>query len=303
MKRFKEAETAIRSAVAVLQKLSAAFPETTAHREDLASTQNNLAYLLSATGRPEEAEGIHREALAVQQKLAEEFLTIPGHRQALARSYNNLANLLKNTERPKEAETLYEKALAINQKLVAEFPNVPDFANDLANALGNLAGLKIATKEHAEAKKLLEQARPHHEAALKVNPNHPTYREHARNHGMKLCMALVGLGDHAGASAQADQLVRQPYDPASDYYNVACIAADCVRLAQDEAKLPQPARDKFAKTYADKAMAYLRQAVAHGFDDAEHLSKDTDLHPLRGRDDFKELLRELGEGKKSKEPK
>jgi hypothetical protein len=33
--------------------------------------------------------------------------------------------------------------------------------------------------------------------------------------------------------------------------------------------------------------------VKHGWNDAAHMKKDTDLDPLRARDDFQKLLREL----------
>jgi len=40
-------------------------------------------------------------------------------------------------------------------------------------------------------------------------------------------------------------------------------------------------------------VALLRQAVAAGYSDAEHVAKDPDLDALRQREDFKQLLRSL----------
>jgi hypothetical protein len=45
--------------------------------------------------------------------------------------------------------------------------------------------------------------------------------------------------------------------------------------------------------YADQAMELLRQAVKAGYTDAAHMTEDTDLDSLRGRDHFKKLLQEL----------
>ena len=45
--------------------------------------------------------------------------------------------------------------------------------------------------------------------------------------------------------------------------------------------------------YADQAMAMLRDAVAKGYKDVVHMKKDTDLDPLRQREDFKKLVAEL----------
>lgn len=49
----------------------------------------------------------------------------------------------------------------------------------------------------------------------------------------------------------------------------------------------------------------LKAAVAKGYKDAAHMKKDPDLDPLRGREDFKELLAEAekAEAGKSAAPK
>jgi serine/threonine protein kinase len=45
------------------------------------------------------------------------------------------------------------------------------------------------------------------------------------------------------------------------------------------------------------AMKLLRDAVAKGFKDAAHLKKNSDLDPLRGREDFQKLVEALAAGK------
>jgi hypothetical protein len=47
-------------------------------------------------------------------------------------------------------------------------------------------------------------------------------------------------------------------------------------------------------------MKMLRDAVARGWKNAAHMKKDTDLDPLREREDFRKLLAELESGKKEK---
>ena len=54
--------------------------------------------------------------------------------------------------------------------------------------------------------------------------------------------------------------------------------ADAARLAKDD---------------ADRAMELLAKAVQAGYKDVAHMKKDTDLDPLRDRDDFKKLIAEL----------
>jgi hypothetical protein len=45
-----------------------------------------------------------------------------------------------------------------------------------------------------------------------------------------------------------------------------------------------------AATEADKALAWLKQAVAAGYTDSATMKKRKDLDSLRARDDFKNLL-------------
>ena len=62
-------------------------------------------------------------------------------------------------------------------------------------------------------------------------------------------------------------------------------------------------RQAAVQFYGDQAMAMLRDAVAKGYKDAAHMKKDTDLDPLRQREDFKKLLSELAEKAKADAPK
>jgi hypothetical protein len=104
---------------------------------------------------------------------------------------------------------------------------------------------------------------------------------------------LLELGEHAGAAEAAADLARVAYEPAGDAYKAACFFSRCVPLVEKDAKLPEAQRKELAKTYADRALEALRQAVANGYKDTANMKKDTALDPLRGRDDFQKLLAEL----------
>jgi hypothetical protein len=51
-------------------------------------------------------------------------------------------------------------------------------------------------------------------------------------------------------------------------------------------------RNEQAK-YAERAVALLRQAVAKGYSNVHEMKNDDDLKPLRPRDDFQKLLRDM----------
>jgi hypothetical protein len=69
-------------------------------------------------------------------------------------------------------------------------------------------------------------------------------------------------------------------------YNIACLHSLMIAKAEDRGK------------QADLAMDWLQQAVAAGYKDVASLKKDTDLDPLREREDFKKLIAELEKGVK-----
>ena len=72
------------------------------------------------------------------------------------------------------------------------------------------------------------------------------------------------------------------WSAAGQWYNFACVYS----LAST--KIPDKKND-----YADRAMELLQNAVKAGWNDAKHTASDTDLDPLRAREDFKRLLSDL----------
>ena len=60
------------------------------------------------------------------------------------------------------------------------------------------------------------------------------------------------------------------------------------------ASYPEARWHALAKDYADRAMTPLREAIAKGYKDIDHMKKDTDLDALRPCADFQTLMTELG---------
>ncbi|HXG09730.1 MAG TPA: serine/threonine-protein kinase [Gemmataceae bacterium] len=76
-------------------------------------------------------------------------------------------------------------------------------------------------------------------------------------------------------------------------YNAACALSLCIPIVETHEKLDADQRKAAAQFYGDEAMKLLRDAVGKGWKDAAPMQKDSDLDPLRQREDFQELLREL----------
>jgi tetratricopeptide (TPR) repeat protein len=262
-------------------------------RQDLANTHTNRGVLLRAAGRLKEAETDYDAALRIYKQLAADNPTRPEFRWELAASHNNLGNLLGTTGRLKEAEADFDAVLRIQKQLVVDFPNHSDLHNDLAGTCTNLAFFYRLEENWAAAKRLLLEGRPHHLATLKANPRHPTFRLYYRNHLKVLTEVHAGLLEKDEAIRTAEARRDLGWDPPADTYDAAGFLSGCIPIAAKHQKLDDRQRKESAQFYTDAALKLLRVAVSKGYKDVAHMKKDTDLDPLRQRDDFRKLVAEL----------
>jgi serine/threonine protein kinase len=296
--RMKEAEVAYGDALALSKQLAADFPTRPEFRHGLAGSHNNLAVLLGGTGRLKEAEAAYGDALPLYKQLADDFPDRPEFRLALAGIHNNLGLLLSSTGRVKEAEAAHMAALALRKQLAADFPDQPDHRHALACTLGNLARLCNQRRDFRTAKVHLEQALPQDQAALKANPRHPDYRRFYGIHLMAMVQANAGLSDQVAAVQVAQKLRDLGWQPPGDAYGAACALSLCIPIVQEDKQASREDRDKAAQFYGDEALKMLRDAVSKGWNDATNMRKNTNLNPLREREDFKRLVAELEEKQK-----
>jgi serine/threonine-protein kinase len=300
--RLEDAATAYREGLALNKWLAANFPSVPDYRAALARGHSNLGSVFRKLIRLKDAEEAYREAVVIQQRLVEEFPKVTQNRVELAFTYNLLGVLFDSSGRLQEAEKPYRDALVQRKLLAEEFPKVPEYQNDVAGTLGNLARLSRKRKELAQARQVLEEAQPYHQAALKADERHPFFRQFFCNNQSLLGEILADLGEHAAAVESTKPLVRYAYRPGGDIYDAACIVSRCVFLAEKDEALPEARRRELARSYADRAMELLSQAIANGYNDAAHIKDDKDLEALRGRADFQKLLQDL-ESKTKREAK
>jgi hypothetical protein len=101
--------------------------------------------------------------------------------------------------------------------------------------------------------------------------------------------------DAAGCRATAEMWEKLQRPEAVSFYTAACMRAVTAAVIRANDKSVAAAKDATAE--ADRAMAWLKQAVAAGYKDAAHINEDKDLDALRNREDFKKLLADLQAGK------
>jgi hypothetical protein len=106
----------------------------------------------------------------------------------------------------------------------------------------------------------------------------------------------VLTGVHAGLLEQEDAVRAAEtcrdlgWNAPADAYDAACFLSQCVPIVAKHDKLDDKQRKEAVQFYGDAAMKLLRDAVNKGFKDVVHMKKDTDLDPLRQREDFQKLV-------------
>jgi hypothetical protein len=199
----------------------------------------------------------------------------------------NLAYSYHALSRHAEALKLYEEALALQKARLG-----PDHPDTLHSLWGVAAGL-AALGRGAEAVPLIDGC-VRRAAGRAIAPGLlPGVLELRLRHFEK-------SKDAAGCRATAEMWEGLRRTDADSLYNAACYRA--VTAAVVRAADKPGAAAKEADAEAERAMAWLRQAVAAGYKDVAHMRKDKDLDALRGRADFRKLLADLeaGQGKDRK---
>jgi hypothetical protein len=102
------------------------------------------------------------------------------------------------------------------------------------------------------------------------------------------------LQDQVATLETAEKVRDLGWDPPGDAYDAACALSLCVPIAREEQQFDAAKREAAEQFYGDKAMKMLHAAVTKGFKNVAHMMKDTDLDPLRGREEFQKLIEDLG---------
>jgi serine/threonine protein kinase len=304
LNRPKDAFALDQQTVALMEsKLGPEHPETLQAMDNLAQDYRDLR-------RFDDAVRLLEKTLAIQQRtLGRDHLETLAGMIRLAHAYNDIGQHTK-------ALKLREEALVLQKlKLPADHPDLLTSMYTLANSYGHLERRSEALKLHQET---LERRK------AKLGPDHPsvlwsiwgvTAQLFSLNRGaealpmieevvdraarLKVQPDLVGLlnnqrsyfqkaKDVAGCRRTAELWEKLRRTDPRSLYNAACYRAvvAAVLLATD--KSPEAA--KASRAEADRAMAWLEQAVAAGYDNLALMKKDSDLDALRDREDYRKLL-------------
>jgi tetratricopeptide (TPR) repeat protein len=329
LRRTDEAEHAFKTSLEVLNpetvnQVAGNSPEPSNFPHLRAQAWNNLGTMHNGANHLAEAEQAFREALAIKEKLADTFPSIPQYRYELAASLSNLGAVLTSVNRDDEGKTAYQKAIALYERLAADFPADTRYLVTLAGTysnMGRLIGdqgrLEPALSWTTKAIEILESAMRRDQRVVKVRESlciaswtqattlcglgryqdaltdwdraieldDGRYQMELR---VKRASNLLNVKDHARATADAAAIASSSSATAGDLYNAACILSLSAHMARDDAPL--------ADSYAQRAVALLRQSSSKGLKDIGRPQTDGDLQILRSREDFQLLIREIDSG-------
>jgi tetratricopeptide (TPR) repeat protein len=279
----------------IQKKLVNDYPNVPQFWGDLAQTLDNIASLQYDAGQLDLALRSYNDACALREKLVRNNDTWPYNLRDLGASYVNIGNFCWDNDCFAEALCLYEGARNIQEKLVEKNPDVQQFESSLASTYDRIGIVEGAMDDQAAGRRAYQDALVHWERALKFAD-----AQNVNSLRLRRAITLAHLGEHASATAEAAEVLQGGFSHPLNAARVLSLSSAAVR---QDAKLSESEQNRLAQQYARRAVDLLSQAQKAGYFDnpasVNRLKKDTDLEPLRSRDDFVKLVTELEEKHKA----
>jgi serine/threonine protein kinase len=297
--RAAQAEDAWRRAIGLQKQLVADYPKEPVYQQELARSYGNLGILLSKLNRLDKAEAQYGLAIELLEKLENASPSVAAYRDELVSYNTNLAALLTALGRRSDAEKVWQRVAAVQMKQLAASPESHQFERALGGTFVSLAKLQLESNRLAEALQYFQDAIRHQRAALSTNSKIAAYRQELLNSYYNVVDIHIQLEEHVLAAGVISELNGLMPADSPARVHAAELLARCAQLAEKDPKLTDTKRKDSARSYSDKAIELLQQAVAGGYADVDYLNKSADFNQLRSRDDFKKLLTTLEAGKPS----
>jgi serine/threonine-protein kinase len=283
-------------ALEIQERLVESNPAVTHYQQSLANAHGNLGnfYRQGMLGKAREH---FEKCLRGYEELSRANPSDTNFQVHLAMTYANLGELHAETGHRQDGLKYLRDGLRILEKVVADDPAKFWPRNMLGTTLGEMAKVLADLGRYAEALKAYRGAVAQHKTLVRTLPEVGEYRSRLSGHYQELAALQRQLRDHAAAvETLLERRKLWPHEPA-ELFTLARELVSCVLLVDQRKAALTPKEKAQREKYADLAMETLRQAVANGYKDADHLKKDKDLDPLRSLSDFPKLLAELEQKK------
>jgi serine/threonine protein kinase/tetratricopeptide (TPR) repeat protein len=202
---YREAETSLEKAIALLGALSQEQPDVADYQRDLAAGYAAMADVYRETSRFDKAEAAYQQALAIQERLVAAHPGMAAYRSALANTYFGLGLMHKLADRAEKASASFEQAQTLQTRLVQEQPREAEYQFALAKTQTELAQAYSRLGLTPKAKAVLKEALSVYERLLRDYPDVPEYQEN-----LGLAHTSLSVVHHdAGQDAQAEEETRR----------------------------------------------------------------------------------------------
>jgi serine/threonine-protein kinase len=293
--RKAEAMQAFQEALPLRQRLADANPDVPLYQENLANLYASLGHWYTDARQPAEALAYYQQERAVEEALVKRHPDRIRFQRELALTSTHVGNLQRRAGRPAEAIPLHQRAVALRRQIADKNPHDLGDRSALGVALNDLAVALSALDRHEEAAKVYQDAVANQRVALAGAPQVAQYRTFLGNHYTGLASEQRRLGRHADAAETMRRYQELwPRDPDKLCYAAGGWALCVAAVGQGKADL-SAAEQAQRRQYGDAALAALRQAIALGYKDLDQLKKEENFDPVRDREDFRQLLRDLEE--------
>ena len=285
---YAEAIRALERSVELKEELLNEYPLN--HDFHIAQTPHTaLGLLLYTREQHEKAREVLKNAISLYEEMVTRHPSQVAHQVNLTMLLTASGTIMFSERNYAEANRYFEKALTIVKELEATETLDPRFPISV-NSIEQKTNLsRYALRAMMDMEFVLAQT-PELAAQLLF------YRG----------SGLVELGNHASAAESGEKLVElkvpddQPDARGLNLYSAACLLSLASGAAAKDEDLAEADRTALVDKYAVRAMELLTEARTAGwFQEAKNIAhaKDTDadLAPLRDRDDFKQLVKELEE--------
>jgi serine/threonine protein kinase/tetratricopeptide (TPR) repeat protein len=281
---LEEVLATLQKAQAVLERVARENPSVTQHQADLVSCLVSIADAYRAQKKFNLALAQFQKAREKQEILAHFHPTVPGQQAELANIYFQIGVTHFESGRRNDAGPAYEVARGLWEKALRANPENLKWRADYSNTLNNLGLCQARQGRVDEAIRTLQLAVAEQRAVLAKAPMVERYQESMARRYAALA-EVERKADHpdaAVATARA-RLTIWPDNP-KELFDVACDIAASAGITTEPA-----ARRK----HVAAALDVLNEAVSHGFRDADTLTRERVLDPLRDEERFKQLLNDL----------
>jgi serine/threonine protein kinase len=177
------------------------------------------------------AETYLAQARAIWEHLVDSHPGNIGYVDGLVGTLNSQAVIyMEDRERLHEAEATYRQILELRQQL-PQHRQTPDHLNTVAGVTCNLGTLTVERGRLAEAEPLFREAISMQEKVVALKPGFSPYADDLYKFRWNLVDLLVRQGNHAEASAAAEQLLKQFPNWLQAHFEAADLLLRCAELA------------------------------------------------------------------------